>query len=223
MSIESAIENNIGCGGVMRIAPVGLMMGSPFKIASEIAYITHRHPTEYLSLAFFAELVSNLKFGLSLLDAIDASTEKLIEHPDHEKTLNAIKGGLELSDKFDPSPETIEQLGTGWSTEEALAISLFCSIKAESFKDGVLMAVNHGGNSDSTGGITGSILGMIYGIGGIPNSWIEQLEVKDIIYEMADDAMTVLKMPSEDLFGEENPDKEQEAMRRILLKKYPPN
>jgi len=43
--------------------------------------------------------------------------------------------------------------------EEALAIALFCALKAENFAHGVLLAVNHSGDSDSVGAITGNILG----------------------------------------------------------------
>ena len=35
--------------------------------------------------------------------------------------------------------------------EEALAIAVFCALAAPDFESGVLTAVNHGGDSDSTG------------------------------------------------------------------------
>ena len=49
------------------------------------------------------------------------------------------------------------------------------------------MAVNHDGDSDSTGAITGNILGAAYGVKAIPNEWLEPLELKSVIIELAED------------------------------------
>jgi ADP-ribosylglycohydrolase len=72
--------------------------------------------------------------------------------------------------------------------EEALSISLYCALCADgNFKKGVLLAVNHSGDSDSTGAITGNILGCLLGNSAIPGNWTEQLELKDIIRELGID------------------------------------
>lgn len=58
------------------------------------------------------------------------------------------------------SPEAVERLGGGWVGDEALAISLHCVMAAKgNFARGVRLAVNHSGDSDSTGAITGNIPG----------------------------------------------------------------
>ncbi|MBW8382791.1 MAG: ADP-ribosylglycohydrolase family protein, partial [Youngiibacter sp.] len=48
-------------------------------------------------------------------------------------------------------------------------------------------SVNHDGDSDSTGSITGNLLGARYGVEAIPTGWIEPLEIKDVISRAADD------------------------------------
>ena len=79
-------------------------------------------------------------------------------------------------------------MGEGWVAEEALAISLYCALCAENdFKKGVLLTVNHSGDSDSTGAITGNILGCMLGNSSIPEKWIEQLELKEIIKQLGVD------------------------------------
>ena len=55
------------------------------------------------------------------------------------------------------------------------------------FEKAIIASVNHDGDSDSTGSITGNILGAKLGISGIPERFIEPLELKDIIMEIADD------------------------------------
>ncbi len=48
--------------------------------------------------------------------------------------------------------------------EEALAIGVYCALAAENdFEKGILLSVNHGGDSDSTGAVAGSILGACSG------------------------------------------------------------
>ncbi len=67
-----------------------------------------------------------------------------------------------------------------------MAISLYCAIAAEEdFAKGVRLAVNHSGDSDSTGSITGNILGAFLGKGAIPRKWLEELEHVNIIEETA--------------------------------------
>jgi ADP-ribosylglycohydrolase len=81
----------------------------------------------------------------------------------------------------------VESLGGGWIAEEALAIGLFCALVARDFKGGVLLAVNHGGDSDSTGAIAGNLLGLIHGKRGIPDEWLERLELRDVIERVGRD------------------------------------
>lgn len=199
-SIESPINNSKGCGGIMRMAPVGLVFPGRneycFKVGSDFAAFTHGHPSGYLSAAFFASLVSDLAIGTDLKIAISKSVIILKQQPGHEKTSDAIQKAVDLyfakkhalpTDKI-ALAGLIEQLGCGWVGEEALAISLFCCLCFQyDFKSGVLAAVNHSGDSDSTGSITGNILGLINGIGAIPKKWISNLGSSDIVSQVAED------------------------------------
>lgn len=84
----------------------------------------------------------------------------------------------------------IPQLGEGWTGDEALAIALYCTLRhLDSFEDAIIAAVNHDGDSDSTGAICGNIMGAIVGLNGIPNHFIEHLELKDLIIDIADDLL----------------------------------
>jgi hypothetical protein len=49
------------------------------------------------------------------------------------------------------------------------------------------MAVNHGGDSDSTGAIAGNLLGALLGAAAIPSSWVEELELREVIARIAVD------------------------------------
>ena len=78
--------------------------------------------------------------------------------------------------------------GSSGISEEALAIAIYCALKhPESFEDAVVAAVNHSGDSDSTGAITGNIMGAALGINAIPQKYLDALELRDVILELADD------------------------------------
>jgi hypothetical protein len=53
--------------------------------------------------------------------------------------------------------------------------------------DKPFLAVNHDGDSDSTGSITGNLLGAMKGIKSIPDEWPSKLELKAVITEIAND------------------------------------
>ena len=55
--------------------------------------------------------------------------------------------------------ENILQLGEGWTGEEAWAIALYCAVRhIDNVEQALIAAVNHDGDSDSTGSICAIIL-----------------------------------------------------------------
>lgn len=196
-TIREPINDSKGCGTVMRIAPVGLMLydnpRKAFSIACDFSTITHGHPTGYLSAGFLAAMIAYMAAKVPIRTAIDNAMEILQEWENCQETVKAIEGALKLyktikESKKEPNAETIEKLGKGWVAEEALAMSLLASLVYENdFRKGVLFAVNHSGDSDSTGAITGNILGLINGLEQIPDNWIEKLIAQKIVREMGED------------------------------------
>jgi len=79
------------------------------------------------------------------------------------------------------------RLGQGWVAEEALAVAVYCALTAADFRSGVLLAVNHGGDSDSTGAICGNLLGASLGAGAIDPGLLDGLEGRETITQIADD------------------------------------
>lgn len=184
---DAPVNDSKGCGGVMRVAPVGLALRDPFPAGCEVAAVTHGHPTGQLAAGCLADLVKKLLEGMGLRDATDAAATRLAKERGHEETTAAVEKALSLADKGGPSASRVESLGGGWVAEEALAIGLYCALTARDFEHGVLLAVNHSGDSDSTGSIAGNLLGLIHGEARIPKRWLERLELRDVITEIADD------------------------------------
>ena len=96
--------------------------------------------------------------------------------PGHEETTDALKRALGAVRQGMPTPERVEALGEGWTAEEALAIGVYCALVAEDVRHGLLLAVNHGGDSDSTGSVCGNLLGAMHGETALPPGWVAELE-----------------------------------------------
>ena len=103
--------------------------------------------------------------------------------------LDLVDKAIELSQKSDINDlDAIKRIGEGWVAEETLAIAIYCSLKySDDFDKALIASVNHSGDSDSTGAVTGNILGAYLGLKAIPQKYLDNLELKDIIIELADD------------------------------------
>jgi hypothetical protein len=58
-------------------------------------------------------------------------------------------------------------------------------------EDGLLLSVNHSGDSDSTGAICGNLLGVLHGAGSLPPKLLAELEGRDVIECVATDLFEV--------------------------------
>lgn len=193
-TIEKKINNSKGCGGVMRTAPAGLTFSSEaaFRRGAEFAAITHGHPSGYLSAGFLSEMIAHIIEGKRLEEAIERSIKTLITYDGHEETLAFVQRALTLSAGGDPIEDSIPAIGEGWVGEEALAIALYCSLKyPRDWTSGTLAAINHSGDSDSTGSITGAILGTVLGVESIPERWVRGVENSKIIRKIAEDLFRI--------------------------------
>ena len=199
-----AVNNSKGCGGIMRMAPVGLINTCPsFSgvelqcLGAQLAELTHCHELGWMPAGVFAHIVSLLSRD-EASSVREAATQALNTLP--EAFPNAhylgqlqelLRYTLRLADSDIPDLEAIHALGEGWVAEEALAIGLLCSLRHEDdFAGAITSAVNHGGDSDSTGAIAGNIVGAHLGLAGIPQRYLEHLELRDTISKIADDLFT---------------------------------
>ena len=102
--------------------------------------------------------------------------------------LKLINRAIELSEFDIVDLDVIHMLGEGWTGDEALAIAVYCALKYDhDFDKAIIASVNHSGDSDSTGAITGNIMGAYLGLSAIPEKYTRNLELLDVIIEIAED------------------------------------
>lgn len=201
-----------GCGGIMRVAPCGILhIGQPaaaFQLGLLCAKLTHGHPTGYLSAGVFAAVIAEVLAGKALQGAIHTARTILTGYPEHEETLQSLDMALQMAANGTAPGKAIPALGEGWIAEEALAIALYCALAASNLEEGIVAAVNITGDSDSTGAMTGNLLGAIHGMAAVPPRWLMTLELKDVIEAVAQDLVAI-------------PDFGSAEADRVWLTRYP--
>ncbi len=196
-TIDAPINNRKGCGGVMRTAPVGLLFEDESmcqRLGAAAAAITHGHELGYLPAAMLSGIVCVLVNDpeVSVREAVNRSKEvmkrEFAGRAGVQEMGDLIDRALRLTDENMEDVSAVHLLGQGWVGDEALAIAVYCAVKYENDFEGCLAAaVNHCGDSDSTGAIAGNILGAKLGLAGIPEYYLNNLELREEILTMADD------------------------------------
>jgi ADP-ribosyl-[dinitrogen reductase] hydrolase len=189
-SIAAPINDSKGCGGVMRVAPIGLFPDrydaeQSFHLGAEAAALTHGHPSGYLSAGVLAAIVRHLIDGADLVESTHRAIAFLPAWHGHGETLSAVEGALALAaDRPSDQPTAVRALGEGWVAEEALAIGLYAALVAPTYVEALIIAANHDGDSDSTASIAGQLWGACHGVDGIPHDWALALDVVDPLVQL---------------------------------------
>lgn len=202
-SIENPPNYSKGCGGVMRSAPFGLFAETArdaFLQARDGAVLTHGHPSGYLSSAYFATLIFELARGTSPSEAMARSDALLVREAEHEELREILERAQAQLQSGPPSTASIERLGKGWTGDEALAIAIVCAFTADGsepeIREALWRSVIHGGDSDSTGSLTGNLLGAMHSAETLPQTWLSELEMRKLIERLAVDLWAARTDPS---------------------------
>ena len=211
-TMEEPANNSKGCGGVMRVAPIGLYFidnkhyepEEVMLIGAQTAALTHGHELGYIPAAALVHIIRCLaqEGRHSILEAVNESLSccrVLFSKAKHLREFEEImERAIRLSSSDMDDIDAIHALGEGWIAEETLAIAVYCALKyPPDIEKGLTAAVNHKGDSDSTGAIAGNIIGANVGLSGIPQKFINRLELQDVIAEIAEDLYHDCPMQSE--------------------------
>jgi len=189
--------NENGNGSLMRIAPLAFYVadrpqGERFEIVNRISSITHSHPISVLACIIYVEYLLKLLKGEDKFTAFEETQKQIMDA--------LVVGELadyfhnEITDYFMPLifPGNKWHLAkegdikSGGFVADTLKAAIWCFLSTDNYKDAVLKAVNLGEDTDTTAAVTGGLAGAYYGIGGIPQKWIEGLAKHEVISGFAD-------------------------------------
>ncbi|MBQ2748439.1 MAG: ADP-ribosylglycohydrolase family protein [Clostridia bacterium] len=211
-SMDVPLNESKGCGGVMRVAPIGLYFDDDVTppeeitwLGGEAAALTHGHELGYLPAAMLAQIIQRLvHHDTTVLEAVEDAKTAILSFFPNTIAMQALMKLVDLAISYASLPfmdslDGIHMLGEGWVAEETLAIAIYCALRYETdFEAAMIAAVNHGGDSDSTGAVTGNILGARLGLEAIPKKFLDHLELRDTIQEIADDLFYRKPLPGKE-------------------------
>ncbi|CAF1249260.1 unnamed protein product [Rotaria sp. Silwood1] len=178
-------EGVAGNGALMRLAPVPLFF---YKYPNEaIEYsgisgqITHGDKKAYDACRYYGALIVATLHGETKDKLLDNDFYSQHIHwfndkPLHSDIINIAQGSYKKQGGYD---DGIRGKGYIVSALEA-ALWAFWSDQ-DSFKTGVLAAVNLGDDTDTTAAIYGQLAGAYYGYKNLPQQWIEQVYAKKFL------------------------------------------
>jgi len=184
-------ERDNGNGSLMRISPLAfytykMSISNRFEIIKKVSSITHRHIRSIIACFYFIEFMIQILEGYNLFDAYK-NLQIII--PDFLKSLSIEKPEIDLYDRlllkniFELSEDEIESSGYVIHTLEA---SVWCLLTTNNYEEAVLKAVNLGGDTDTTGCVTGGIAGLYYGYDNIPEKWTKNILKCEKINDLAE-------------------------------------
>jgi ADP-ribosyl-[dinitrogen reductase] hydrolase len=165
-----------GNGSLMRLAPVAVRYWSDpaalRDVAARQSYTTHGAPEAVSACAAYVSLIA---------EAIAGKPRAQVLAPrktDHAGKIRPIMAGSWRGKRRS------EIRATGY-VAHSLEASLWCVARTGSFEDAVILAANLGEDADTTAAITGQLAGALYGLSGIPESWLKKLAWRERIENMA--------------------------------------
>ncbi len=171
-----------GNGTVMRVAPIALRHLREPARRSEAARVDSKLTHFDDHAAEVCVLVSEVL--AALLDGVDPSE------------LTAPRG---LAHEWAPGREVAAMQATSDRAGHvgvALAVASTALLSASSFADGMVWAINLGGDADTNGAVAGALLGARFGETGIPREWLEGLLVADEARGLADRLLELAERPA---------------------------
>jgi ADP-ribosyl-[dinitrogen reductase] hydrolase len=180
------MEDDNGNGSLMRIMPLlfsikDLPIYERYKKIKEVSSITHAHFRSVFACFIYLEFALQILNGNTIDMAytnMQASVKSYAATNDFNPKELQLFGRILDANIKDVKEDAIHSGGYVVHTLEA---SLWCLFNTDNYADAVLKVVNLGGDTDTTGCVTGGLAGFLYGYEEIFEVWINEIARKDDI------------------------------------------
>lgn len=193
-----------GNGVAAKIAPIaawstlrGETRDTLLQHCVNVGVMTHHDPRAIVGAYLIALLVRDALVGPRKWNPSPERYEELIEEARWaEGVLVTSLGGSddpisqnlsELSDALDSESTELAEFSRGATSyvcnSVPYVVALLCG-RAWEFEDGVVAAVNGGGDTDTNGAMVGAVLGAAFGVRKLPKRFVDKVEEGEIIREV---------------------------------------
>lgn len=189
------LNDSCDIGSLVRSGPLIMYLAKRYdlshtaKLVMDASYITHGHKLCAISTYYLAAImhrIINTKDSLS--DIFKLGLDDVEQYfKDIEEFRSKVNYALELIYNSSDDVTNIESIGVGYMAHEAIAITLYVVAKyKDDFKKALYVGANHGGKSDTISSLVGMIIGFYYGIDIIPDTYLDIVELGDLLFEYAE-------------------------------------
>jgi len=170
--------NSAGSGSLMRLAPVPLFFAADraraVALSGESSRTTHATPAAIDACRYFGALIAGAATG-------GAKDDLLAEgYWDDGRLVDEIatiaRGSFHSDSPPDSSGYVVDTLGA----------ALWALARTGSYREGALLCVNLGGDTDTVAAVYGQLAGALYGEEAIPAEWLAVLARRRDIERLAD-------------------------------------
>lgn len=174
-----------GNGSIMRLAPVPLFFARDPEKAVEMSAAssctTHGALNAVDGCRYLGALIVGAVRGASKQELLSAQYTPAPGLWERAPLADAIRNIAEGSFAAKEPPDI---RGTGYVVD-SLEAALWAFHRANSFEEGLMLAVNLGDDADTTAAVYGQLAGAFYGVSAIPQRFRDQLVMRDLIEELA--------------------------------------
>ena len=193
----------------MRVLPAAVYFakGSEDKMLDALhtaSAITHAHPRSMIACGLYGLLVRGLVHGLTPTEAYaqacaggrsaysigGAAAESIsrVVAASSQPGQPSLQQEVRYFDRFlsgDLASAAEDSVESGGYVVHTLEASVWCLLTTRDFASAVIKAVNLGGDTDTTGAVTGGLAGLYYGDEAIPRDWLDALARRIDIEDLA--------------------------------------
>ena len=180
-----------GNGSLMRLAAIPLFFSNlpqtAIEKSGESSRTTHGAPAAIDGCRYMGALMVGALNGASKQELLSERFSPVRGYWDENPLVPQIAEIATGSFKHREPPVIA---GSGYVVK-SLEAALWAFHNGNDFRDGCLLAVNLGGDADTTGAIYGQLAGAFYGESAIPLAWREKLAHRGLIASFADRLLTL--------------------------------
>ena len=160
-SLRNGDEDSQGNGSIMRLAP---------------SYILNYGNPDRTILHEVSDLTHSSR---RVRGVVDLMADVCDEHMQGRRTV--VQSAYETRDEVNNS---------GWAVS-TLQAALWAFHSTKTFEDGMIAAVNLGGDADTIGAVYGQIAGAFYGFDAIPERWLRAIKDREKVAELIESFLSL--------------------------------
>ena len=207
MTTPSTLTAAVGVG--LFYDPADMDKAEISRLGMEAVALTHGDPMAFLPGAAVTELVTaalaapRQALEEQIQQAMAAFTNRY--DPEYHRYVSQINNLVKMAVSMSRDPristmDAMEKLQCRSGAQVLSGVIYALLAGNEDFDGSLIVAVNHSGASAAVGALVGAILGARLGMEALPEFYLECLECRDVLRELADDAFQGCPIESGDVF-----------------------